>query len=473
MKIYNTLFCGALLLGAAALTGCSDNDFFDVLGNKHNLVYVDQAASKVTECTLYRTPVGVFGDAEADVRVRLQYAIGDSLTVTAAADTSLVSKFNEENNTRYASVPDNVLKALVVTPTGISKGGNSSVANLKVSIPESARASLTAKDYVLPVRLKIAGGGEQSERPLAASDDMGYAYLVVHTTSDIAQFTGTAKKECAIVHSPVGTFGEVSGTFDVELAHAIGADMTLSAEVDNSLVDAYNSTNATSYTTLPDDVAKSLVIKGGTVKAGETSGSVEVSVDAEKAKSLKGAGYVIPLRLVMDYGNGSKVTADKSVAYIVVTTKESLINSEPTAMLGTGAESCDGWECVSAEGFNPDDMTFDGWNFSGTNLSKASFTVDLKKVRKVSAFNADSELMQTSTSFRVYLSTDNKTWTDLGDPTGNKTFRDSNWMRWYVLYGGIPARYVKFDIALDSESEYWEYADWGYCTLAWGLAFTE
>ena len=172
MKICNILFCGAVLLGATALTGCSDNDSFDVFGDSHNLVYVDQAASNVKECTLYRTPVGVFGDADAEWNVRLQYAIGDSLTVTAAADTSLVSKYNEEHNTEYVSMPADVLKALVVTPAGISKGGNSSAAKLRVSIPESARASLTAKDYVLPVRLNIAGGGANSERPLAASNYM-------------------------------------------------------------------------------------------------------------------------------------------------------------------------------------------------------------------------------------------------------------------------------------------------------------
>lgn len=44
-KLY--VACGVLFLGTATLSGCSDDEAYDVDGSNNNLIYVDQSVAKV------------------------------------------------------------------------------------------------------------------------------------------------------------------------------------------------------------------------------------------------------------------------------------------------------------------------------------------------------------------------------------------------------------------------------------------
>ena len=48
MKTSKIYLFGAMMLGAAALAACSDDEKYDVTGDPGNLVYVDQGAGNVT-----------------------------------------------------------------------------------------------------------------------------------------------------------------------------------------------------------------------------------------------------------------------------------------------------------------------------------------------------------------------------------------------------------------------------------------
>ncbi len=473
MKTSKIYLLGTLMLGAAALTACSDDEKYDVTGNPDNLVYVDQGAGNVTECTLYRTPAGNYGDIEASLSARLQYTVDDSVTVTAVADTSLVSTYNAEHETQYASLPADVLGAVAFTPAGFSAGSNVASTGVHVAIPESARGTLTAPDYVLPVRLAVASvGGKQTARPVGASETMAVAYLVIHTTSDIITLTGNNTAACSIVKTPVGVFGDISASFTASLRHAIGSDVKISAKVDNSLVEEYNAEHSTSYAALPASVTASVTATSATVTAGDTEAKVTVTADKDKAQTLDGSAYLIPLRLTATYANGTTQTIESAKAYITLTFKESLINSNPSAIVGTTQTDCSGWECIAATNLNKKEMNCSAWRPTGSKLSEASFTVDLKATHKVSGFMTTCYVMN-SNGVTVSLSTDGNTWTSLGSTDGCKTIRDSNWNNWYVLYGGISARYVRFDLSLNASSWAWSYTSYGYADIIWGLAFDD
>ncbi len=473
MKTSKIYLFGAMMLGAAALAACSDDEKYDVTGDPGNLVYVDQGASNVTECTLYRTPAGNYGDLETQLSARLQYTVADSVTVTAVADTTLVSAFNAEHETQYATLPADVLRAIAITPAGISAGSNVASAAVHVAIPESARGTLTAEGYVLPVRLAVASvGSKQTDRPVSASQTMATAYLVIHTTSNIVTLTGNNTASCAIVKTPVGVFGEISGSFTATLLHAIGSDVKISATVDNALVEEYNAEHSTSYAALPAEVANTVEVTATTIAAGETTGTVKVTADKEKAQTLSGTAYLLPLRLTATYADGTTQTIETAKVYLTLSFLESLINSNPTEITGTIQQDCSAWECIAATNLYKEEMSFDGWRPTASGVDNASFTVDLKGVHKVSAFMANCYVMQ-SNGARVYLSTDGNTWTDLGSTSGCKSIRDNNWNSWYVLYGGVSARYVRFDFTLNANSWAWSYADWGYTDVQWGLAFDD
>lgn len=472
-KLY--IACGVLFFGAAALTGCSDDEVYDVDGSNNNLIYIDQSVAKVTECTVYHTPVGSYGDITANVKTKLQYASADSITISAAPDTSMVSVYNKEYHAAATTVPADVLAAIQLEKTGVAAGANVASEPLRVTIPAEVCARLSEPEYVVPLRLSaVKEGTLDTDRPVVASEEMGVYYLAIHTTNDMVYLSGSNSAKCAIVRTPVGIFGEVKADYNVGLHFQLDSDVKVSATVDNSLIDAYNAEHNKNYKALPANVAGAIEVTAATVAAGEVNGSMHVALPTDLGQTLTEAGYVAPLRLVAEYANGTKVTLDSQVAYLVVTTEESLIQDEPTAMLGTAVSDISAWKCISAVNYNKDELTLSTWKFSQMNIDNASFVVDFGAVHKVGAFKLSCS---PGKSFRFYLSEDNTNWVDLGDVNGKDTYYEDWSNQWYVLYGAVKARYVKVEQTLDSSHWGWSYGNysWGasYVSTTWGLTFAD
>lgn len=472
-KLY--IACGVLFFGAAALTGCSDDEVYDVDGSNNNLIYIDQSVAKVTECTVYHTPVGSYGDITANVKTKLQYASADSITISAAPDTSMVSVYNKEYHAAATTVPADVLAAIQLEKTGVAAGANVASEPLRVTIPAEACARLSEPEYVVPLRLSaVKEGTLDTDRPVVASEEMGVYYLAIHSTNDMVYLSGSNSVNCGIVRTPVGIFGEVKADFNVGLHFQLDSEVKVSATVDNSLIDAYNAEHNKNYKALPANVAGAIEVTAATVAAGEVNGSLHVALPTDLGRTLTEAGYVAPLRLVAEYANGTKVTLDSQVAYLVVTTEESLIQDEPTALLGTAVSDISAWKCISAVNYNKDELKLSTWKFSQMNIDNASFVVDFGAVHKVGAFKYSCT---PGKSFRFYLSEDNANWVDLGDVNGKDTYYEDWSNQWYVLYGAVKARYVKVEQTLDASHWGWGYGNysWGasYVSTTWALTFAD
>ena len=456
MKIYNILFCGAMLLSAAALTGCSEDETYDVYGEKTNRVYVDPTQSNVTECTVYKTPIGLCGDALANVHVRMQYPAQQAVKVSGAADMSLVAEYNEQNSTDYAALPDAAVKALEIAPAELEAGKNT--ADLQVSLPTEARTSLTESDYVLPIRIANPGGKDDG-REISTLDDKSTAYLVIHTSDeDIASLSGAKTVDCNIINTPVGVFGGVDSKFTVALKASVYTDVQLSAEIDNSLIAAYNEKKGTSYEALPSDFASALKINAATIKPGELSGDVTVTMDNEKAKQLRGS-YIIPMHIAMTYSDGTKKVFDEPV-YTTIGVKETLINDDATSIPGTKGD-VKTYSVVSAENLDPEEFSglfSGGWDASWPFLQQketASFTIDLGAEKNLTAFYMENSVGE---DYTLYFSNDGNTWKEIGSTAGHDAVYDrKTYKRAYVLYGAVKCRYIKADMKLDSESWAWDY----------------
>ena len=466
MKIYNILFCGAMLLSAAALTGCSEDETYDVYGEKTNRVYVDPTQSNVTECTVYKTPIGLCGDALTNVHVRMQYPAQQSVKVSGVADMSLVAEYNEQNSTEYAALPDAAVKALEIAPAELEAGKNT--ADLQVSLPTEARISLTESDYVLPIRIANPGGKDDG-REISTLDDKSTAYLIIHTSDEeIASLTGSKSVDCNIINTPVGVFGGVDSKFTVALKASIYTDVQLSAEIDNSLIAAYNEENGTSYEALPSDFASALKINAATIKPGELSGDVAVTMDSEKAKQLNGS-YIIPMRIAMTYSDGTKKVFDEPV-YTTIGVKETLINSNPSELVGSDGDHSE-WKCIEATNFDKESFTTYQWKPSAKNISEGSYIIDFGTVHKVTGFQnvKASSWGNVITSYRIYVSEDNSNWVDLGSTDGCNTVYDDNWNSWYVLYGAVKVRYVKVEVTFNPNASHWRYYDYSWAASYVGV----
>ena len=466
MKIYNILFCGAMLLSAAALTGCSEDETYDVYGEKTNRVYVDPNQSNVTECTVYKTPIGLCGDALANVHIRMQYPAQQSVKVSGAADMSLVAEYNEQNSTEYAALPDAAVKALEITSAELETGKNT--ADIQVSLPTEARTSLTESDYVLPIRIANPGGKDDG-REISTLDDKSKAYLVIHTSDEeIASLTGSKSVDCNIINTPVGVFGGVDSKFTVALKASVYTDVQLSAEIDNSLIAAYNEENGTSYEALPSDFASALKVNAATIKPGELSGDVAVTMDSEKAKQLNGS-YIIPMHIAMTYSDGTKKVFDEPV-YTTIGVKETLINSNPSELVGSDGDHSE-WKCIEATNFDKESFTTYQWKPSAKNISEGSYIIDFGTVHKVTGFQnvKASSWGNVITSYRIYVSEDKSNWVDLGSTDGCNTVYDDNWNSWYVLYGAVKVRYVKVEVTFNPNASHWRYYDYSWAASYVGV----
>lgn len=466
--------CGILLFGAAVLTSCDDEETYDIDGSANNLVYMNPSGQKVTECTLYHTPIGDFGAVTASIPVKMQYASDATVLLSAEVDNQLVQKYNDENNATCVALPADVVSALDIVADTIKAGTNVSTGAIKVTIPATASTKLTEPEYVVPLRIKVANISGSTERPIASSDEMGISYLVVHTTANFAEVSGSKTAASSIVNTPVGVFGGVSGSFVARIFYPVDSDIKVSATVDNSLVGQYNIENNTNAKTLPAEVISALVITPGTIVAGKTSASVKVEAPVEACASCTEPLYVLPLRLTLEYTGGVKQTLDE-VVYIKVETMDRLLQDKPTAMLGTAATSAQQaqWTAVSSEGLEGA-LNVNGWLPLAKGQESASFVCDLGESHKFSAFKYSGNTVE---SLRIWLSEDNANWTDIGSTEGVGTYRENYSSNWYVLYGAVPCRYVKCEVTFDSGAYYWNYWDysWGksYCSLKFNFAFND
>lgn len=174
-------------------------------------------------------------------------------------------------------------------------------------------------------------------------------------------------------------------------------------------------------------------------------------------KNLEGS-YVLPLRLKTTFANGVSVDED-DVVYIVVTVKTQLVNDSPSSIVGTMADAST-FTAVEAENMDVakySDMFAGGWSARWpftTKGTKASFVVDIKDTKAITGFGCNAYAVN---SYTVSVSTDQATWTELGNSAEHKTMRDDDYNNIYVLYGGVNCRYVKFEFNLNEGDWSWDY----------------
>lgn len=291
----------------------------------------------------------------------------------------------------------------------------------------------------------------------------GYDYTRIYFNNALSLNSGS------VVNTPVGVFASLSGNFIAKATAPVKQTTKAVLAVDASQVDAYNKAHSTEYKPLPDGVLQfsknELTIPADSMQSTDT---ITVSVDTDNAaKALTvGDSYLAPVIISTVNGDGQP-SSNAAIRYIAIKCVQSLINDGATEVIGTKLDA-NSFTCLSADGLDKDSYGFQGWQgWAFTKKQeKASFVVDFGETKKVTGFNVESELIKNA---NVSLSSDNNTWTELGNTSdhtavGVRQGWQTNYV--YVLYGAVPARYMKVEMDLDQDSWYWDYMEWGYCTLS-------
>jgi len=261
----------------------------------------------------------------------------------------------------------------------------------------------------------------------------------------------------SVVQTPIGYVGNVLTKIPIRSTKPMATNTSVKAELDNSLIEAYNKEYGTTCVALPEgviDLSKAVA----TIPQGAylSADSVNISIDNSKLALLTGKAYLAPVKLTSTSDPGSEVSKKYSTAYIVINTSKTIIkdNVASADMLGSLVTNYSTFTVTSdpASTRNTFANIFDGstttyWQF-GT--SPVSIVVDMKELKKVTGFRLFSYYAASGSSYlfskvQVSLSKDNVTFEESGTSTSSTMVNESGY-QYISFYGAAEARYVKLTL---------------------------
>lgn len=244
--------------------------------------------------------------------------------------------------------------------------------------------------------------------------------------------------------------------FPVRASKAVGEDVTITAEIDNSLVAAYNEANDTEYQTFPADVFN-LEKASATILAGEARSmdSIVIVPDGSKLGPLVAGNYMAAIRLkTVSKPTVGSVTSNEKIntVYIVSSVEQRQIwyNAGTANITGTLVSPRTSWTAsydptpVATSGGSIFDGSTGSYQRWPNGTTSGLLTVDMQSARNVSAIRlyTSNNTTYTPTRIDVYLSTDGVNYELMGSPLKANLAYTSSY-NYIVFYKPTSARYIR------------------------------
>lgn len=235
----------------------------------------------------------------------------------------------------------------------------------------------------------------------------------------------------------------------------VSQDVTISAQLDNSLIASYNAANNTDYKELPAGILNTQSLSARIAQGATTSvDSLTIAVDPANLKSLTEKAYMAPIKLTtVSNGSVGKITSNTAIqaVYVVLSTELRQIRFLATAADVTGTlQSRTGWNV----GFTPAPGTsgniLDGLTTTFTRWGTTPGQVDLdmlstKAVTGLRLYTTTSTTL-IPTQVEVYTSVDGINYDLIGSPLrANLTFATP--YNYVLFYRAIQARYIRLRLS--------------------------
>ncbi len=267
-----------------------------------------------------------------------------------------------------------------------------------------------------------------------------------------------------IHHSIAGTIPSVDAAFNVLTTIASVSGYEVGAEVDNTLVAAYNKAHATAYASLDAALVK-LENVPCTIAAGanKSADRIAVSLAGDLSGLTNTNGYLIPLRLKAPAG--AVVSESRGVVYVAVSveTSSEMFRKNFSAADIDGAQVADrsAWTIVACDEGGIHSGTyeelFDGdeATYIRTWGGPVSFTVDLGRAYDMTgmmfASRSNYSAKYCPNEVMIEYSLDGVDFTELGTPTrnaGSVVFASP--YAYIALYGSQQVRYLRINATYGS-----------------------
>lgn len=267
----------------------------------------------------------------------------------------------------------------------------------------------------------------------------------------------------SIAHTPSGSFNGVNAAFDVYTTVFSASGYTVTASVDNSLIDAYNSANGTSYKSIDESLIK-IANNPATIEANanKTTEQLKVSLEGDLSTLTDKSGYLIPVTFS---ANGAVTSSSRGVVYIIVTPVEELFRKN-LAFEDIGdslVEDRSGWTIegesdLYTESYQHESLLDgDGNTYVRTWGGPVVFKIDFGKeldVTAVSLLPRQDNPWYASYhpySIQIEYSEDGNIYTELGTAMqANGEIVSFNGAAFAALYGSQKMRYIRITASYNS-----------------------
>ncbi len=432
------------------------------------LVSINESAD-MANFSVYQTPSGhVFGEVNTQITGKLSAVAAADTDIALTIDNDFVAAYNAENDTEYLTVdPANVkFSGALHFPAG------EQYTDAEVRISVENVASMENGSYMVVVRPDVAasktyGVNEKAQRKILV-------FNKELTTIKISN-TGDVMENISVMALLDGTTaGDVSSTFGATLSLPAVSAIDVTYQVDNSLAEAYNAENGTSFATI--DASKVSISGQLHIDANATAstGTVTASV-ADLTLFQVGVPTLIALRPAVassDY----EADPDAGVKYLLVVKSSENVAADQTLEGGYPSENYTaidnagnklGWE-VSIQnlgsvggtgvwGFNNSTEMFDGtgngwyaiWGnpYSWPKGTGGRVTLDMKNSYNVKAFYwkvcYNNSLYAIKTIKSVEVSADGVQWEKMN--YNDVTVAQLN-EQWITFIDPVETRFIRLHI---------------------------
>lgn len=246
--------------------------------------------------------------------------------------------------------------------------------------------------------------------------------------------------------------------FPVLATKPVGAEVTIGAELDNSLIAAYNNSHNTSYTAFPAGILNTGAL-AARILAGSTSSvdSFTIPTNLAGLNGLTGKAYMAPIKLTTVSNSGvGQVTSNSTaqVTYIIANVEQRRIKYLAVAADALGAliTPRTSWAVT----FSPVPATvsnggsiIDGstTSYSRWGVSPGQVDVDMQGAKNVTGIRlyTSNSATYTPTQIEVLLSNDGINYDLIGSPLkANLTYASA--YNYILFYKPVTARYVRLKL---------------------------
>lgn len=250
---------------------------------------------------IQHTTIGELGEIYRTFDVALTKAQSSAVAITIGVD-------NDALTGNYSAFPEGFLKyeSSLTIPSGETK------ATVTVTASSADFPKLTEPSYMAVFRITSASGVE-----ISTNSNTALLYATTETidpADNIISLTAASNTFNITNYTNETVGNSISATLNITGSEPAFQPFEITLKTDNSLIDAYNKANGTSYAAVPDGLVN-LSVANMAKDATSATASMSIS-DADRSKLTDGNGYLIPI--VIENASPATLSELSGVYYAVI-----------------------------------------------------------------------------------------------------------------------------------------------------------